>query len=383
MQITSSSMGSSVPCDMPAGAPGEVATITDAPRLSPGPLPHAHTHVRAGQRQRVIVRNRNRDFVVDEQLALDDSNDGQHCYLQIARSGLSTADVAKQLAQTLGVANADVGYAGMKDKFALTRQWFSVPAPTRAAEGYDEFQATVNSLPTVTGDWRRVADDEDSSLFAVTSVSHQPRKLRRGDHTGNRFSIVLLGAELDETLEKTLTTVSEQGVPNYFGHQRFGNDGDNVRRALAWLPGQRGSRRSFQRGLHLSVLRAQLFNQVLATRVRRGNWNVRLPGDDTLDDLPTGPLWGRGRLSSHAEAAELEQATLLPWWPVALALEHTGLKQQRRSLVVRPQDMHWREEQGGANAGSAVRIDFSLPPGSFATSVLRELASFPGDLADD
>lgn len=367
-----------------AGAPIALAApISSAASVRPGPLPRASSLNAGTPLQSAVLRHHNRDFVVDELFNLSDADDGQHCYLQLARSGLSTVELAKNLAHKLGVASADIGYAGMKDKFAVTRQWFSVPAPMRGAEGDVRFEAAVASLPQIEGDWHSIGESGETDAYAVTDVRRQTRKLRRGDHAGNQFSIRLKGISLDDALASALKNIAEQGAPNYFGHQRFGNDGNNVQRALDWLPGQRRSRRSFQRGLHLSVLRAQLFNHVLSQRVLAQNWNLCLPGEDKLDGAPSGPMWGRGRLSCRAEAAELERACLLPWWPVALALEHTGLAQQRRALVARPIDLTWREEPASATEAAAVRVEFSLAPGSFATSILREIASFAGDLAGD
>ncbi len=372
--------------DSSSHASGEVALAqpqSSATSVRPGPLPHAFKPIQGAARQRVTVRNTNRDFVVDEQLHLEASESGQHLYLQIACCGLSTAEMAKQLARLTGVTSADIGYAGMKDKFAVTRQWFSVPSPAANAAGYPEFQAAVDRLPRAAGDWQSLGADDELASFAVTDLRWQKRKLRRGDHDGNRFSIRLLGATLDDRLERSLASLSEQGAPNYFGHQRFGNDGNNVQRALIWLPGQRRSRRSFQRGLHLSVLRAHLFNRVLARRVEEGSWNVCLPGEDSMEGVPSGPMWGRGRLTSRAEAVDLERACLLPWWPVALALEHTGLQQQRRALVAMPHGLQWQAEPDIDSGTGAVRVEFSLPPGSYATSILRELVCFSGDLTDE
>lgn len=366
-------------------APPEPATdagdVTGGIRYTrPGPLPLALRDRSPASRQAVVLRQHNSDFQVDEQLRLSDLDDGQHCYLQVARNGYSTPEIVQVLAQAMQVAASDIGYAGMKDKRAVTRQWFSLPAPMAGAEGDAEFQAKLRALPRATGAWHQAVSDESALAYAVTAVRRQPRKLRRGDHVGNRFSIRLVGARLDASLQSALERIGERGAPNFFGHQRFGNDGENVTRALAWLPDQRRSRRSFQRGLHLSVLRAQLFNQVLAHRLREDNWTLCLPGEASEDGMPTGPMWGRGKLASSDSAAEVEQRCLLPWWPVALALEHAGLKQQRRSLIAQPVDLSWRQEAGDGGESSAVWVEFTLAPGSFATSILRELVSFAGDL---
>ncbi len=201
--------------------------------------------------------------------------------------------------------------------------------------------------------------------MAVLAGGRDERKLRRGELAGNRFEIrlrELSGADWRDRLER----VFESGAPNYFGPQRFG--GDNLERALAWLPVRR--RRSispFKRGLYLSVLRSLLFNAVLARRVQERTWRTLLPGDVDLDGMPTAPLWGRGRTATEGAALEAESAALAPFSDVLDGLEHAGVDQARRSLVLLPRKPWVAEEDG------VVRLGFELPPGGYATSLLREV----------
>ncbi len=236
----------------------------------------------------------------------------------------------------------------MKDKRAVARQWFSVRTPLgpEVAEG---------------------------SGVAVLAAGRHERKLRRGELAGNRFKIRLRevsGADWRERLGRVL----ESGAPNYFGPQRFG--GDNLERALAWLPVRR--RRSispFRRGLYLSVLRSLLFNAILARRVRDRTWRTLLPGDVDLEEMPTAPLWGRGRSATAGTALDVERAALEPFADVLDGLEHAGVAQARRSLVLLPRNARVSEDEGG------VSLSFELPPGGYATSLLREAFDL-GEQAD-
>ncbi|HEX7034811.1 MAG TPA: tRNA pseudouridine(13) synthase TruD [Pseudomonadales bacterium] len=276
---------------------------------------------------------------------------GEHLYLRLEKTGLATADVARWLAASFRVTEAAVGYAGLKDKHAVTEQWFSVQTPLPA-----------DALPSRDG-------------IRLHAALRRPRKLRRGELGGNRFRVCLRGVTGDGWQER-LAAVTEQGVPNYFGPQRFG--GDNLQRAREWLARRpRGGPRDFRRGLHLSVLRSFLFNEVLAARVACGSWNrlidgdaaIALPGPEGAEGppVPTGPLWGRGRSPATGAALEIEQAALAAHAQLRDGLEHAGLSQDRRSLVLKPFDVGWEQ------SGTDLELGFTLPPGGYATSLLAEV----------
>lgn len=292
-----------------------------------------------GKRAKARVKATPEDFLVDELRAAAPSGAGEHLYLHVEKRLLETRQVARRLAELYGVAAVDVGYAGMKDKRAVARQWLSV----RTSLG-----------PEVA----------ERGGLVVLAAGRDERKLRRGELAGNRFEIRLCEVSGDDWRDR-LGRVFESGAPNYFGPQRFG--GDNLDRALAWLPVRR--RRSispFRRGLYLSVLRSLLFNAVLARRVQEKTWRALLPGDVDLDGMPTAPLWGRGRSATSGVALAAESAALAPFADVLDGLEHAGVDQARRSLVLLPQNAWVAEED------EAVRLGFELPPGGYATSLLRE-----------
>lgn len=283
------------------------------------------------------------DFRVWETAAVAPSGAGEHLFLQIEKTGWSTPAVASWLARTFAVPPVAVGYAGMKDKHAVTTQWFSVQTPRSA----DALQP-------------------EPGLRLLDSARHG-RKLRRGELAGNRFEIRLRRLAGDDWAPR-LDAIAAAGAPNYFGPQRFG--GDNLDQARDWLGARRRRRLpAFRTALYLSVLRSFLFNEVLAVRVRDQSWRTWLAGDvpgGGDPGLPTGPLWGRGRSPAADRALALEQAALAPHAALCDALEHAGPVQQRRSLVLMAAD--WRRERDGGD----LCLGFSLPPGGYATSLLAE-----------
>ena len=226
----------------------------------------------------------------------------------------------------------------------------------------------------------------------LNAVRHS-RKLRRGALSGNAFRITLRELDGDPAeLTARLNLVAATGVPNYFGEQRFGHAGGNLEQAEAMLRGELKVRDRQQRGLYLSAARSALFNAVLARRVAEGTWNQPLPGEvlmldgshsifavDEVDETirqrvaafdlhPTGPLWGAGTLRNGGPVRALEEAAAatLPVFRDGLAA--AGLEQERRALrlAVRDATLEFPELR------TAV-LDFRLPAGAYATTVLREL----------
>lgn len=315
------------------------------------------------------------DFEVEEILGFEPDGDGEHQWLWIEKRGLNTVDAARRLASFAGVREADVSWAGLKDRQALTWQWFSLQLPGRAV------------------DWSGWSDPD----LRVLRAERHSRKLRRGSHRGNRFVIVLRDLQGDiEALTPRLQRIGADGVPNYFGAQRFGRDGRNLFLAQRWVAQGCPRLKPAQRGLHLSVLRAHLFNLVLAARVADGSWRHALDGELLIldgsgsyfaagiaagidaeierriaewDIHPSAPLWGRvGKHSVSEAVALLERSTLEPFATVCEALERAGLDAERRSLRLRPGALSWAFSPG------QLRLSFTLPRGCYATSVVRELA---------
>jgi len=314
------------------------------------------------------------DFVVEEQMPFVLAGAGEHLWLKVRKRGINTEQVAKQLARMAGVTRREVGYAGMKDRHAVAVQWFSLYLPGRADP-----------------DWGALPDG-----LTILEGARHTRKLKTGALSGNRFEIVLRDCQGDRAaVLRRSAEIGTRGVPNYFGEQRFGHGGANVAEARALFAGDGKRCDRKQSGIYLSAARSFLFNEVLAQRVRAGNWDVAVDGDamilngtrsffvpETVDDTirrrlaegdihPSGPLWGRGELPTHAATRALEQAVADEHADLARGLERAGLDQERRALRVIPQELQaeWLDD-------TSLRLRFGLPAGTYATALLRELAAY-------
>lgn len=332
-------------------------------------LPYAHGVPPLSGR----LRTEHADFEVEEELGFEPSGQGEHAFLLVEKIGANTEWVARQLAAAVGVAPVAVGYAGLKDRHARTRQVFTVQLPGRADPEWSAL-----AIPGVT----------------VLSATRHDRKLKRGAHRGNRFRIRLRELRGDRAVaEVRLATIRARGVPNYFGEQRFGREHGNLALAQAMFAGRRLPRE--QRGFALSAARSALFNAVLAARVANASWDRGLDGEvwmlagsnaifgpephsDELVDRaaafdidPTGPLWGAGELRSSGDARELELAAVEALAPLARGLEREGLSQQRRALRLQAADLRQTWE-----SDDRLVLDFRLPAGAFATTVLREFCDW-------
>jgi len=319
--------------------------MTNAPYTTLPPWPTAYPASGAS----ATLKRHNEDFDVTELPLQPPIGEGEHVWLYVEKNGANTAFVAQQLAAAAGVQERDVGYAGLKDRYAITRQWFSIYLPK-------------GETPDLT--------PLEHPEFKVLSQSRHVKKLRPGDLQGNRFRIVLRDVTGEhDAIAALLQAVATQGVPNYFGAQRFGHDGGNVEQGRAMLAREIRVRNPKIKGIYLSAARSFVFNEVLALRIQQGLWGQALPGD-VLDETgrPTGPLWGRGRLTSSGPALALESAVAERHAALCHGMEHAGLDQERRALVASPVDMSWEWPQA-----DQLVLAFSLPAGVYATSVLSEI----------
>jgi tRNA pseudouridine13 synthase len=321
------------------------------------------------------------DFVVDEILGFEPDGAGEHLMLTVEKRAANTGWVAAQLAQHAGVSVREVGFSGHKDRHAVTQQAFTVPMSRTAA--------TAHCL-----DWQ-------GEGYRVIAAQRHARKLRPGSHRANRFAIRVRELQGDvTTLAARLETIAARGVPNYFGPQRFGRDGNNMLRALAWADGGAGPRDRSQRSFVLSAARSYLFNAVLAARVRRGDWDQVLQGeavmldgrrsffaaaeiDETLlarcramDVHPSGPLPGRGASAATLDALRVETEALADHGALIALLANERLEHERRSLRLPVREASWEIDEQG------LLVRFTLPRGTFATAVMHELLSDAWDGAE-
>lgn len=319
------------------------------------------------------LRDGNEDFRVDEVLRFEPEGAGGHVWLRIEKSGKNTVDVARTLARHAGVRTMDVGFAGQKDRYAIATQWFSVGLGNRTEP-----------------DWHALESDS----LKVAAVTRHGKKLRRGQLSGNRFCITLRDVKGDRAaLETRLEEISRAGVPNYFGPQRFGRDGANLRACARMFSSGRRTGNGHRRGMLLSAARAWLFNRVLSRRVGEKSWNRILDGDVLMFDdsrsrfvadagiarddprfhrlelHPTGPLWGKGLLGSVAGVAALERAVVREHGLLSEGLEAAGIEADRRALRLAA-----RELRHCFDGDDVLRLEFFLRAGAFATTVLAEIA---------
>lgn len=315
-----------------------------------------------------IFKAQAEDFKVYEALGFELSAEGEHVWLYVEKRGQNTLDLCKEIAAKLNISPKQISYSGLKDKHAITRQWLSI---CTAKE--------MNYLALVL--------DKANVLIA----KRHTHKLKRGAHRANEFEIVLRDISRPKALDKALGRIEKHAVPNYFGEQRFGNSGNNIKQAVRMFSGALKVGRH-QRGLYLSAARAYLFNEVLSERVSRQIWNKGIQGDvmmlagsnsffqtDAIDDVlekrlaefdihPSIPLWGKGSLATSFEAHKLESDIIRQYPQLTAGLESYGLRQQRRAsrLIVQALEHVWLNK-------TTLKIKFSLVRGAFATTVLRQL----------
>jgi tRNA pseudouridine13 synthase len=317
------------------------------------------------------IREHLEDFEVEEIPAYPPCGSGDFLYLRVEKKGLGAEYFLQQIARRLQIRPGDIGVAGLKDRWAITRQMISVP---HHCEG---------QLPALEGDGIR-----------VLSVDRHTNKLRSGHLRGNRFRIAIRDANVDalKGLDTLLQRLRLLGIPNYYGPQRFGLGGDTARLGLAILRKEGPRPKPFLRKLALSAVQSVLFNDYLARRLIDGLLHQILAGDvlskratgglfvaldrgreqerfQAGEIVPTGPIFGRKMMPALAEAGEREAAVLAGAQIETQAFQGFGklLQGTRRHNLIFPEQLTWEQDQ------SVVRLDFSLPAGAYATVLLREV----------
>lgn len=316
-----------------------------------------------------VIKALPEDFVVIEELNFTPDAGGEHLWLHIEKRNWNTEDVACWLARAAGIHRLAVGYSGLKDKRAVTRQWFSLQLPGKPDPDFC---------------W-------PDGITCLEAMRHK-RKLNRGTHRYNRFELRVSSLDADrECLDRRLEQVAKRGVPNYFGKQRMGIANSNLANAMAWLGGEgEAPRKRKFRSFWLSAMRSHLFNLVLAERVRLDCWDSQLEGDIlqpagsrglffandepqsaarllALEVHPTAPLPGRSEMRSQGAAAELEARVLAPFAKQISGLEEAGVDAAQRATRLIVTALEWQYNNDN------LELAFRLPAGAFATTVLAEL----------
>ncbi|SFH56770.1 tRNA pseudouridine(13) synthase TruD [Planctomicrobium piriforme] len=315
------------------------------------------------------------DFVVEEVPAYLPSGVGEHLFLWIQKRDISAEFLTGHIARSLGVRRDDIGVAGLKDRRAVTRQWISVPATA---------EERIEAINT--------------PAIQVLEAKRHGNKLKTGHLRGNRFELIVRGEPGQLAIAQQIAAaIAEQGVPNYFGDQRFGHDGETLTLGMSLLKGETDPRsipspkRKFLLRLALSAAQSSLFNTVLARRLQAGTLHSVQPGDVmqvcasgglfVVEDVPseqprfdaretviTGPIFGPKMKSPLGDVLQLEQEILTA---TGLTREvfrtHSKLTPgTRRPLLL------WPENLTVADHPHGLRLTFTLPSGCYATVVLRE-----------
>ena len=349
---------------------------------------------------KAAIKQQAEDFYVDEILGFEPSGTGEHVFLHIEKRCLTTLAVRDSIAKLAGCKLMDVGYSGLKDKWAVTRQWFSVYLSAKIEPNWSELLIDAQS---------------SQAYLRVLKIDRHDRKLRRGTHKENAFKLALsdvsnlsdsrdLSMDAGYYFNQRLTILSEQGFPNYFGQQRFSNQ--NLAKARQLFNANKRMSRE-QRGLCLSAARSYLFNLLLSERVKQDNWTHYLAGDvlmlsgsrsqfslheddadwvksSVADELKkevslieqrlsdadihvSGTLCGLGESPLSATALELETAVFRSEQVLVDGLCRQGVEQARRPLRAMPKQLKWQFKS------EKLQLSFVLPTGSYATVLLREL----------
>ncbi|OTA21976.1 tRNA pseudouridine synthase TruD [Xenorhabdus beddingii] len=319
-----------------------------------------------------VVKASPEDFIVREDLGFSPDGEGEHLMVHIRKTGCNTQFVADNLARFAKIPPRSVSYAGLKDRNAVTEQWFCLHLPGKQDPDLTAFQLEG---------------------CEVLATSRQKRKLRIGALKGNGFTLVLRAISDRQSVEKRLQQISQTGVPNYFGEQRFGRDGQNLVQAQRWAANEIQVRERNRRSFYLSACRSAMFNAIASIRIAQNNHQQVLNGDVlqltgrgswfVADDAElvvlqqrvmdgelqiTAPLPGDKALGTQHQALDFEQQSLLDYESLWALVKRERVESARRAMLVKPLDLRWewRDDQ-------TVTLHFSLPSGSFATSVVREL----------
>ncbi|ELY5912171.1 tRNA pseudouridine(13) synthase TruD [Cronobacter sakazakii] len=321
------------------------------------------------------------DFQVVEDLGFAPDGDGEHLLVRIRKTGCNTRAVADALAKFLGIAAREVSFAGQKDKYAVTEQWLCARLPGKEMPAMRAF--------TLEGS-------------EVLEFARHRRKLRLGALKGNRFSLVLRDITHRDEIEQRLSLISEKGVPNYFGPQRFGRGGSNIYQAKRWAQTGQPPRERNKRGFALSAARSLMFNTLVSERLQRfgvnqvmdgdalqlagrGSWFVATPEEltdlqarvDNGELLITAALPGCGDWGTQHAALTFEQTTLADETELLTLLTREKVEAARRAMLLFPRELRWQWQDN-----ATLEVSFWLPAGSFATSVIRELFNTADDVSD-
>ena len=321
-------------------------------------------------KQTALLKAECADFVVKEQLGYDMSGDGEFVAVKVRKTDCNTLFVGEQLAKFAGISARNMSYAGLKDRKAVTEQWFSLQMPGQPTPDFSQF-----SLEGV----------------EILDVTRHQRKIRIGSLQGNHFEILLRNVEETNELKVRLDFLAKNGFPNYFTEQRFGRDGNNLTQALRWANGEIKVKDRNKRSFYLSAARSEIFNLIVSKRLELNLAQQILVGDvlqlngshswfvvDESEDLAqlqqrlaqqdvllTAPLIGEEEKS----AVDFEHEIFAQHQALFALMRQERMKAARRPILMQPQHFQWQFEPNG------LRLQFALPAGGYATALIRELVN--------
>lgn len=312
------------------------------------------------------------DFIVREELGYDLSGEGEFVAVKIRKTNANTLFVGEKLAAFAGISAKNMSYAGLKDRHAVTEQWFCLHLAGKETPDFSTF-----SLEGV----------------EILEVTRHNRKIRVGSLQGNHFEILLRDLSESAVLNERLQQLAQHGFPNYFTEQRFGRDGHNLTQALRWANGEIQVKDRKKRSFYLSAARSELFNLIVSQRIADGLSQTVISGDvlqlqgshswfvaqaDELTALQvrlaqndvglTAPLIGSKELASQDQALAREQAVVAQHQALVELMHKEQLQNARRLMVAKAQHFTWQFEAEG------LRLQFYLDSGSYATALVREVA---------
>ena len=327
-------------------------------------------YLKTAPKQTALLKAECADFVVKENLGYSMAGEGEFVAVRVRKTDANTLFVGEKLAQFAGISARNMSYAGLKDRRAVTEQWFSLQMPGKTTPDFGDFQLEG---------------------IEILEVTRHNRKIRTGSLDSNYFEILLRDAMETDDLKVRLENLSKFGFPNYFTEQRFGRDGYNLTQALRWAKGEIQVKDRKKRSFYLSAARSEVFNLVVSERLKQGVANRVLPNDivqlsgshswfvaDEKEDLNvlqlrleqgdlqlTAPLIGE----TAQPACSLENDIVQQHQDIVNLMKQERLKPARRPLLMKPKDFNWQFEETG------LRLKFYLPAGSYATALVRELVN--------
>ena len=310
------------------------------------------------------------DFIVQEELGYPLAGEGEFVAVKVRKTNANTLFVGEQLAKFVGISAKNMSYAGLKDRHAVTEQWFCLHLAGKETPDFSAFECEG---------------------VEILEVTRHNRKIRTGALEGNYFELLLRDVEETDELKQRLNQLQAVGFPNYFTEQRFGRDGHNLTQAQRWASGEISVKDRKKRSFYLSAARSEIFNLVVAERIEQ-NVADRVLRDDIVqlngshswfkadenedlavlqqrlneqDILLTAPLIGEENLSASA----VENQVVLEHQVFQELMKQERMKAARRPLLMQAKDFHWTFVEEG------LKLSFYLPAGSYATALVRELVN--------